>query len=167
MTEKPKPKEPKRLNRAVGLGEAMGKALDPVFRKRGFASRDIVTHWAAMAPEPYDKVALPEKLTWPRGAGQEGATLILRCAQSHALALGHEGQRIAAAVNRYFGFFLVDKVRMSAEPFSPHSAEPRQSQPKPGRVGQQAVERAVAEIEDAELRAALRHWGEGIMRNKP
>ena len=28
---------------------------------------------------------------------------------------------IAAAINRYFGYVLVGQVRLSAEPFSPHS----------------------------------------------
>ena len=59
MAEKAPP-EPKRLNRSVGVGEALGRVLDPVFRKRGFASRDLIAHWAAVAPKPYDSVAQPE-----------------------------------------------------------------------------------------------------------
>ncbi|MHB1110603.1 MAG: DUF721 domain-containing protein, partial [Devosia sp.] len=108
---------PRRLNRVVGVAEALSKALDPALRKRGFASRDIITHWAAMAPAPYDKVALPDRLSWPRGErGAEGATLYLRCVPGHALALSHEGPLIAAAINRYFGYVLVGAVRLSAEP---------------------------------------------------
>ena len=79
--------EPKRLNRAVGVGEALQKVLDPALRKRGFAGRDIITHWAAMAPAPYDRIAAPDRLAWPRGQRTaEGATLYLRCHPGHALA---------------------------------------------------------------------------------
>ena len=46
--------------------------LDPALKRRGFATRDIITHWAAMAPKPYDQLAVPDQLTWPRGAGARG-----------------------------------------------------------------------------------------------
>lgn len=162
-----KQKEPKRLNRTVGIGEAMGGILDPMFKKRGFASRDIVTHWAEIAPEPYDTVALPDKLSWPRGdKGADGATLYLRCAPGHALALVHEGQRIAAAVNRYFGFILVGQVRLSLEPFSPHSVAAAKDRPRIDKAASRQVDAALEGVEDDELRAALRRLGEGIMRNK-
>src|SRR5437588_348243 len=109
MAEKPeKTKEPKRLNRAVGIGEALNGALDPALKRRGFASRDIVTHWTAIAPAPYDKLAIPDKLVWPRGErSAQGATLYLRCVEGHALMLTHEAPRIAASINRYFGYVLV------------------------------------------------------------
>ena len=87
---------PKRLNRAVGVAEALGGVLDSALKKRGFATRDILANWPAMAPKPYDKVALPAELKWPRGAGHEGATLYLRCAESQRLALAHEAPMIAA-----------------------------------------------------------------------
>ena len=111
---------PKRRNKTLNLGDVLAGALDPVLKKRGFASRDIITHWAAMAPQPYGSVAVPDKLVWPRGErSAEGATLVLRCVPGHALAIQHEGQKIAAAVNRYFGYVLVGPVRLSAEPLSP------------------------------------------------
>ena len=96
MASRPKRKdgdEPKRLNRTVGLSEAIKAALDPAMKKRGFASRDILTHWSSMAPAPYDKVAIPDRLSWPRGdRGAEGATLYLRCAPGHQLALAQTYQ---------------------------------------------------------------------------
>ena len=36
-----------------------------------------------------------------------------------ALAVSHEGERIARAVNTYFGYFLVRDIKLSAEPFVP------------------------------------------------
>jgi hypothetical protein len=157
---------PKRLNRAVSVSEALGRALDPALRKRGFASRDLLEHWGAMAPAPYDKVARPDKLSWPRGErGVEGAVLHLSCHPGHALALAHEGDRVVAAINRYFGYLLVGHVRLSATPFI---SAPVVEKPVPtlGEAARAAVERGVEAVEDPGLRDALRDLGLAIARRR-
>ena len=165
MATPPKePPEPKRLNRAVGVSEALSGVLDAALKKRGFATRDVLTNWSQIAPKPYDRVAVPDQLKWPRGAGHEGATLYLRCAQGHALALSHEGGLIAAAINRYFGYFLVREVRLSAEPFVVTVAK----KPDPG-LPAEAVRHAgeaVAEVGDPALKGALRSLGEAVLARK-
>ena len=155
--------EPKRLNRFAGVGEALTKTLDPVFRKRGFAGRDIVTRWSAIAPPPYDRVSAPDRLVWPRGdRGAGGATLYLRCSAGHALALSHEAPRIAEAVNRYFGYVLVNAIRLSAEPF--------ENREKPAPTAPAAADEAplvdsvVAGVADEGLRRALGRLGRGVAR---
>ena len=159
---------PKRLNRAVGLAEALSGALDPMLKKRGFASRDIITHWAAMAPAPYDKVARPDKLSWPRGVkGAEGAVLHLRCHPGHALALAHEGQRIAAAINRYFGYVLVGQVRMSIEPFSIAESQVPETAPALSDVARARIGRAVEKVEDPGVRDALKQLGQAMAARRP
>lgn len=159
-----KPKESKRLNRAVGVAEALSGALDSALKRRGFASRDIITHWRAMAPVPYDSVAIPDKLSWPRGEkGAEGATLYLRCVPGHAMALTHEGPKIAAAVNRYFGYVLVGHVRLSIAAFTPGSAAVAQPLPQPDVFERAIIGRAVGKVEDDGLRDALRQLGHGII----
>ena len=157
------PAEPKRRNRSLSLADALAGALDPVLKKRGFASRDIITHWGAMAPKPYDAVAIPDKLTWPRGErSAEGATLYLRCIAGHALAISHEGPAIAAAVNRYFGYVLVGSVRLSAEPFSGHSAKEGDKRRQPSQSVIAKVGASVAGVEDEGLREALRALGHAL-----
>ena len=154
--------EPKRLNRVVGAGEALQKTLDPVFRKRGFASRDLIAHWAAMAPQPYDRIAAPDKLVWPRGERQAGgAVLYLRCAEGHALALQHEAPLIAKAVNRYFGYVLVSGVRLSATPFSAASAAKADAAPRAPETDP-AIDAVVEGVRDEGLRHALRRLGTRI-----
>lgn len=163
---KGKDEEPKRLNRVVGAGEALGRALDPVFKKRGFASRDLVTHWRAMAPAPYDSVAQPDKLTWPRGVRTaEGAMLHLRVAPGHALALAHEGERIAAAINRYFGYLLIGGVRQSPMPFVRRETAPVAEEPEPSEAAKARVGKTVADVDDQGLRDALTRLGRKITRN--
>jgi hypothetical protein len=163
--KKDEPAEPKRLNRAVGVAEALSGVLDSALKKRGFATRDILANWAAMAPKPYDRVAVPAELKWPRGAGHEGATLFVRCAESQRLALAHEAPLIASAVNRYFGYVLVREVKLSAEPFIGNSAPKPQVAATPPEVAQHAVE-AVAEVDDPALKDALKALGEAVLNRK-
>ena len=155
--------EPKRRNRTMNIADVLSGALDPVLKKRGFASRDIIAHWSAMAPRPYDEVAIPDKLTWPRGErSAEGATLVLRCVPGHALAISHEGPKIAAAVNRYFGFVLVGSVRLSAEPFTPGSGRKAEKSLEPSQSVIAKVGAQVADVADDELREALRTLGHAL-----
>lgn len=163
MAEK-KPPEPKRLNRTVAVGDAMGPILGPALRRRGFAGRDIITNWGAIAPKPYDAVARPDELKWPRGAERsaEGATLYLRVMPGHALAVQHEGAKIAAAVNRYFGYVLVREVRLSVEPME----EAEVAVPVVVEGPKPEVDAAVRDVGDDGLREALRKLGQGVMRGK-
>jgi len=171
VADKAKPKgkddvQPRRLNRAVGVGEALGNAIDPALKKRGFASRDLVSNWPAMAPAPYDKVTRPDKLSWPRGEkGAEGAVLHLSCHPGHALALQHEGQRVAAAINRYFGYLLIGQVRISATPF-PIEAPIPETIPALPDVTRARISRVVERVEDPGVREALRELGQAMARKK-
>lgn len=154
----------KRRNRVVPLAEAMAGMLDPALKKRGFASRDLLAHWSSMAPAPYDRVTMPDRLTWPRGdKGAEGATLYLRCMAGHQLALAHEGARVAAAINRYYGYLLVGSVRLSSTPM----AEPPALAPARPKASPEALARIDARldaVQDDGLREALRLLGEGVAR---
>lgn len=165
MSGKDKQQAPRRFNRAIGVGEAMGKLIDPALKRRGFASRDIIANWKAMAPKPYDQIAMPDRLAWPRGErGSDGATLYLRCAPGHALALAHEGPMIAAAINRYFGYVLVSAVRLSAAPFSRRSAAPAKTDDTLDRSARDRIEAAVAGVSDDGVREALRALGRALAR---
>lgn len=154
------PPEFKRRNKTLSVADALSGALDPVLRKRGFAGRDIITHWKAIAPKPFDATTAPDKLTWPRNAhNAEGATLYLRCAPGQALFAQHEAPAIAAAVNRYFGYVLVKDVRLSAEPFTPGSGQKRQNSTKPSQGAVDRVATMTRDIEDEGLRDALTTLG--------
>lgn len=167
MAGKPKADaEPKRLNRTVDIAEAIKGALEPAMRKRGFASRDILTHWRAMAPKPYDEVAIPDRLAWPRGEhGAEGATLYLRCAPGHALAVQHEAPMIARSVNRYFGYLLVANCRLSAEPFNP-AAEKEEPAPPVSDAARRTVGDAVEGVGDEGVKEALRQLGHALLARR-
>ncbi|KKB76556.1 hypothetical protein VW35_17415 [Devosia soli] len=160
MAEK-EPPEPKRRNKTLSVADVLSGALDPVLKKRGFASRDIITHWRAIAPPPYDQTTMPDKLVWPRstGHGHEGAVLYLRCGPGQALFVQHAAPEIAQSVNRYFGYHLVSEIRLSAEPFTSGSADKRQKHRQPSQSEIAKVGAAIEKVEDDDLREALRVLG--------
>lgn len=159
MVKDPLP-EPKRRNRTLSVSDALSGALDPVLKKRGFAGRDIIAQWRHIAPPPFDQTTLPDKLTWPRhDHAAEGATLYLRCAPGQALFAQHEAPAIAAAVNRYFGYVLINDVRLSAEPFTPGSGQKVQKPRQPSQSDIAKVGKATEMVADDDLREALQALG--------
>ncbi len=153
----------KRRGRVAGIGELAGKVLDPHLQKRGFASRELLTRWGAIAPAPYDKVSIPDKLVWRRGQeGAQGALLFLRCQEAHRLTLVHEGELIAGAINRYFGYVLVDIIKLSPEPFEAGSDEKLPDAPEPSKAQRARVEAELAGVSDEKLKNSLRKLGLGL-----
>lgn len=152
--------DPPRRNKTLSVADAISGALDPVLKKRGFAGRDILNHWASIAPPPFDATTFPDRLSWPRASNSaEGATLYLRCAPGQALFAQHEAPVIAAAVNRYFGYVLVGEVRLSAEPFTPGSGSRAQKRRQPSQSEIAKVGAATEQVEDSDLREALTALG--------
>ncbi|HHS83045.1 MAG TPA: DUF721 domain-containing protein [Devosia sp.] len=164
------PHSGKRKTRSVrALGDLVSGLLDPMLKKRGFASRDIIDNWQVIAPPPYNRVTSPHELKWPRGTEREaGAILFVRCAEAHRLALSHDQQRLSDAINRYFGYVLVRCVKLSAAPFVPppfmagsDAADHDTPIPDPGL--QQQVEQAIHDVADQDVRDALKKLGMGVL----
>ena len=88
--------------------------------------------------------------------------LYLRVMPGHALAVQHEGPKIAAAVNRYFGYVLLREVRISVEAM----VEAEVAAPAVPQPAKPEVDAAVRGVEDEGLREALRALGQGVMRGK-
>ncbi|HHB82992.1 MAG TPA: DUF721 domain-containing protein [Devosia sp.] len=157
----------KRSGKTIGVGELVGKLIDPALKKRGFASRDILENWHIIAPPPYNEVSVPDQLKWRRGmAASNGAILILRCHEGHRLALAHDHERIAGAVNRYFGYVLVEAVKLSPHPFSARSDTPRQIVREPSLQTKQKVDAALNNVEDEGLKQALAKLGYAMMKRR-
>lgn len=156
---------PKRKNRTVQLGDVIGGMLDPALRRRGFANRELITSWASIAPAPWDRASLPDKLVWPRKdrPDPEGAVLYLRCLESHKVILPHDAPLISMAINRYFGYHLVRAVRLSLNALSlPRQSMKVQREPLSPQI-QAAIGSRTGMVEDPQLRAALEKLGRGVM----
>lgn len=162
-------KEFRRLNRSVSVGDVAMKAVEPVLRKRGFASADILTHWKAIVPPPYGEAVMPDKLVWPKNADGEreaaGAVLQVRVSPAVSLQFNHEIPALRDAINRYFGFYLIAEIKPSRTPFIAGSAAKTQDRPiATDKAVRDRVQRQTEGTSDDELRDALQRLGEGIAR---
>jgi len=165
MSEK-KPTPPKRLRRSVSIAELAERAIAPVVQKRGFANSELLMRWATIVDAPYDKGVVPDKLNWPRDMGNDphvGAVLTVRVDPIHALAFTHETEMIKASINRYFGFYLVDKIKPSRRPFVPQlEVAKKPAQRRLSEKEEQSLAAMVEGIEDPELRESLLQLGRGM-----
>jgi hypothetical protein len=150
---------------AVKLSELVGKALDPIVARRGFASADLAATWSEIAGSRYADCTAPEKVQWPRGAaeGAGGGTLVLRVDGPRAVLIQHELGQIIERVNRYFGYAAVAKVKLVQGPVVQTRPAPPPSPAKLDPAVENGLAKTISEVESDPLRAALDRLGRGVL----
>jgi hypothetical protein len=139
----------------------------PAFERYGFAHGELVAQWAAIVGEDLAARCSPEKMAWPKGreAGNrhaEGATLTVKCDPGLGLALSYETDRIAEAVNAFYGYRAIASVKV----VQGARAAPRQQRaqpPAPPADVVRAVEAKVDGITEPGLRDALTRLGQAAL----
>lgn len=131
------------------------------FARHGFAQADVVANWDAIVGEALAAISAPERIKWPRGAGEEaskqGGTLVIRAAPGRALELQYEASRIMSRINSFFGYGAVSAVKVV------QAQELPQGRPSPARLPEKPVcEQELATLEDGPLKAALERLGRGV-----
>ncbi len=131
------------------------------FARHGFAQADVVANWDAIVGEQLAAVSAPDRIRWPRGAGEEaqkkGGTLVIRAAPGRALELQYEASRIIARINSFFGYGAVAQLKVV------QAAELGAGRPRAPALPEKPVrEHEVEQVEDASLRAALARLGRGV-----
>ena len=131
------------------------------FARHGFAQGDVVANWDAIVGEDLAAVSAPDRIRWPRGAGEEaqkqGGTLVVRAAPGRALELQYEASRIISRINSFFGYGAVAQIKVM------QAVELGKPRPKPPALAEKTVcEQEVEKVEDASLRAALERLGRGV-----
>lgn len=131
------------------------------FARHGFAQGDVVAHWDAIVGENLAAVSAPDRIRWPRGAGEEaqkqGGTLVVRAAPGRALELQYEASRIISRINSFFGYGAVAQIKVM------QAVELGKPRPKPPALAEKTVcEQEVEKVEDTSLRAALERLGRGV-----
>ncbi len=135
------------------------------FARYGFAQADVVANWDAIVGADLAAVSAPERIKWPRGAGEEaqkqGGTLVIRAAPGRALELQYEASRIISRINSFFGYGAVASLKVM------QAAELSRPRPKPPALPEKPVhEQDVNLVEDPTLRNALERLGRGVAAAK-
>lgn len=156
----------KRRRGAFALSELVGRVLEPVTVKRGFAAAELIAAWPAIAGPAYADCSQPERIVWPRETGDglpAPGILYLRVDGPRAILVQHELGQIIERVNRYFGYAAVAKVKLVQGPVAPSRPAP---QPPPAKLDpavENALERTISQVESDPLRAALDRLGRGVL----
>ncbi len=136
------------------------------FARHGFAQAEIITNWGDIVGQDLAQVSAPERIRWPRGAGEDaqksGGTLVIRAAPGRALELQYEASRIIGRVNSFFGYGAIGQIKvMQAQELGKTPPRPAPFNPKP--LQNQRLE----ELDDGPLKAALERLGRGMAAVRP
>lgn len=154
-----------RTFRARPLAELVGACVNEAFKRQGFASMELVTHWDDIVGPEIAACCEPIKLQWARTKEPEDAepaTLVLRVEGPAALEVQHLSGVLLERVNRFFGWQAVGRLALRQAPLQ------RRPKPKPRPAIDPEAARRIADgltdIDDADLRAALGRLGAAIKR---
>jgi len=163
---------------AQPVSDLVSKLLDPVIERRAGMTMDLIASWEEIVGPNHAAKSRPEKLQWPRQAGEPGdensfepATLVVACDGGHALYLQHDSDAVLSQVNDYFGFSAVTRLKLVQKPFSTGGNPGVGLQAKSNRQNRSnnlasdqrsRLDDLVADIENDDLKNALEKLGRGV-----
>jgi hypothetical protein len=164
MNESP---ERQRRRGPVMLAELVGRVLDPVTKKRGFGTTDVIAAWPEIVGQAFAGCTRPEKIVWPRGEEMDGAPalLVLRVDGPRAIFVQHEAAQIIERVNAFLGYGAIGHLRIIQAPVKGLQAEPA----KDDNLDPEAearLARTIAAVPDEGLREALDRLGRGVLSDR-
>ena len=140
------------------------------FARYGFAHAELMARWPEIAGERLSGQCRPERIRWPRGAGEagqkSGGTLVMRAAVGSGLDLQHETPHIIERINRFYGYGAIAAVRIVQEARPADGEKPLPSRPLDA-ADEQALLAKLEAVADPQLKAALARLGAGALRGRP
>jgi hypothetical protein len=145
------------------VADLMRRCLGDVFARQGFASTELVTHWAEIVGSDIAAYAEPVKLQWPRGREEDDpqpATLVLRVEGPAAIEVQHLAPIIMERVNRFLGWRAVGRIGLRQAPLGRPPVRTGPKPPTPARTAE--VAQTLGKFGDENLRDALARLGAAI-----
>jgi hypothetical protein len=139
------------------LGVFTQKIVKPVFKARGLMEGKIITHWVQIVGEKFSSLALPEKITFPKGKKTEG-TLHLMVTSSGSLFLHYAQDLVLEQVNTFFGYKALTQLRMT-HGFVPSEKKPEPPPREPSTEDLLWLGEQIKSLEDSELKERLERLG--------
>lgn len=142
------------------LDKHFRKLADAAFKKHGFATADLLSHWPEIAGSDLAGLCQPERIRWPRTSATDGGTLILRAAAGRGLDVQYAASTLIERINAYFGHRAIGKVKVQAGGGLP-AAKPAATAIAPADLSPR-----LAGIADPVLKEALARLGSGVLAEK-
>jgi hypothetical protein len=150
---------------AKPLGALVGRCVADVFKRQGFTSCELVTHWEDIVGAEIAACAEPIRMQWTRASDPDEsppATLVLRVEGPAAIEIQHQSAVIVERVNRYFGWQALAGIALRQAPLARRCA--RKVRPKIDEALADTIASQMTGIADDGLRAALGRLGAAIKR---
>lgn len=149
------------------LAATVGGLAKKTIGKRGFAEAGLVTGWEGIVGLELAASCWPDRLSFPPGR-RDGGTLRIRVAGGFALELQHMEPQLLERINGHFGYRAIERITMiHAPPGKMPGAGRRRIEKKPvappDPKARDAVEQALAAVEDPEIRAVLARLGRAVI----
>lgn len=116
--------KPQRRRKVTALGDITNKLTSPAMRRYGFAHGALIAEWPSIAGPVYARMSSPVKLSFAPDK-RIGGTLTLAVDGPAAMQIQHVSDLIIAAVNRFFGYKAVERLRLVQTNMPPSAPEPR------------------------------------------
>jgi len=150
---------------AKPLRDLLSKVVGETFKRRGFASAELVTRWTEIVGVEIAAHSEPIKIQWtrpPDGEARQPGTLILRVEGPAAIEIQHLANVICERVNRFLGWRAVERIALRQAPLRNALRQPV-SAVDPATAARIAA--SLPEIADDELRQALARLGAAVRRS--
>lgn len=146
------------------LTRALDKVTKPTFAKRGFASIRIITDWEKIVGHDVASCSTPRNLLFPKDKNS-GGTLHIEVAHSAlATEIVYMEPFILEKISCYFGYKAVSKLKVIQNiKANWQNTEEQQPDKKISLENSRVLDKAVAGIEDPDLRQSLLSLGQGIL----
>lgn len=132
------------------------------FARYGFAYGELIARWPEIVGEVLAPHCEPQRIRWPRGAGEtaqkSGGTLFVLAAPGRGLDVQYEAPRIIERINRFYGYGAVAAVKVAQGQLSP----PKPGRPAPLPPAPEHLARDIEAISDPGLKQALSRLAAGV-----
>ncbi|MBA5724142.1 DUF721 domain-containing protein [Candidatus Liberibacter sp.] len=163
----------------VHFSEIFRGLVDPLLCRRAGISMSLIGAWSEIVGEA-SSYCRPDKILWTQGdfrveakngLGRDDSSgvLVVACEGSRALFLMHDQSRIIASVNDFFGFCVVNRMRIVQKPMIAVSRKKSLiasiSIPVLKEEDCKRIDEVTEGIENEHLRKALTRFGYAVIRS--
>ncbi|HEY5081833.1 MAG TPA: DciA family protein [Bauldia sp.] len=152
----------------VALGELIGRVIDPVTKRRGFATTDLIAAWPEIVGSRFADCTRPEKIVWSRGEEMDGAPalLVVRVDGPRAIFVQHEAGQIIERVNAFLGYGAIGHLRIIQAPVSGGGMVETTSERPLSADAEAELEARLSGVADKDLRSVLDRLGRGVLAKR-
>ncbi len=155
------------------IGKHFSKVAEQAYARHGVAWAGLLSDWQIIIGQPLSDICLPEKISWPRQQSETrskhqkiGGTLVMKVAYGRALEVQHTTPQIIDKINAYYGYQAISQIKIiQGDIPKPEIFQKPELRPL-GRAAAARLDSEMVEIEDDNLKGALRNLAKGVLTKK-